>query len=189
MRLLGWLATVWLVLAVTGCAAPQIESQNDLVLKQRQGKFSVQTQLPNAPIEAIQGNFVWRHLDKGWQLDLQSPLGSTLARLTVSAAGATLETPDAPTQRAVSGEELLAGVLGAPVPLDVLEDWIDGRVLNEDKVTNVKRDAQGRIVSFNQSGWLVSFDRYGEYGPARVSAQGKQQDRLVTLRLVADQPL
>lgn len=160
-----------------------------MVLKERAGKFSVTSQAPNEATEAVQGSFVWRRLASGWQLDLNSPLGATLARLTVSPAGAMLEQPDAPVRRAASGEDLLARVLGASVPLDVLEDWIDGRVIDDRDVANVERDDQGRIVSFMQSGWQVTFDRYGASGPGRVSAAGSQFGRSVTLKLVADQPI
>lgn len=177
-----------LVLVAGGCAAPQFESQQSLVLKERAGKFSVVTVTANEDRESVQGSFVWRRLSSGWQLDLKSPLGATLARLTVEPSGATLEQPDAPLRKAASGEDMLAGVLGAKVPLDVLEDWVDGRVVDGAKVTDLKRDKQGRIASFKQSGWHVMFDRYGEAGPARVTADGEQLGRRVTLRLVAEQP-
>lgn len=176
------------VLALVGCTTPSFESEDSLILKERNGRFSVQTQAPHEPVQAVQGSFVWRRLTSGWQLDLNSPLGATLARLTVMPAGAILEQPDAPIRRAASGSELLVGVLGASVPLDVLEDWIDGRVLDDSKVTQIKRDTQGRIRSFVQSGWQVTFDRYGPGGPALVSAQGNERGQRVTLRLVAEQP-
>lgn len=187
MRPWRWLALAVLVLTLVGCATPGFDTEQAQVLKERAGKFSVLAQAPNEPPEAVQGSFVWRRLAQGWQLDLKSPLGSTLARLTILPDGATLEQPDAPVQRAASGEQLLASVLGASIPLDVLEDWIDGRVVDDDKVANVARDSEGRIVSFTQAGWLVNFDRYGPAGPARVSAEGRQFGRSVTLKLVADQ--
>lgn len=188
MRGIGWLVSLAIAVTVTGCATPKFEAKDSLVLKERAGKFSVTTQAPNEATEAVQGSFVWRRLPSGWQLDLNSPLGATLARLTVLPNGATLEQPDEPARRAASGEDLLVSVLGAPVPLDVLEDWVDGRVVDDSRVTNIERNAQGQIVSFVQSGWQVTFDRYGPSGPGRVSAQGKQLGRSVTLRLVADQP-
>lgn len=174
---------------VGGCATPQFESQQARVLKERAGKFSVVILAANDDRESVQGSFVWRRLVSGWQLDLKSPLGATLARLTVEPSGATLEQPDLPLRRAASGEDLLAGVLGAKVPLDVLEDWVDGRVIDDAKVTNLRRDKQGRIASFNQAGWQVTFDRYGDSGPARVTAKGEQLGRSVTLRLVAEQSI
>lgn len=187
MKAWRWLAKAALALALVGCATPGFDTEQSLVLKERAGKFSVLAQAPNESPEAVQGSFVWRRLAKGWQLDLKSPLGATLARLTVLPDGATLEQPDAPVKRAASGQQLLAGVLGASIPLDVLEDWVDGRIVDDSKVANVSRDDQGRIVSFTQAGWLVNFDRYGSSGPARVSAQGQQFGRSVTLKLIADQ--
>ena len=176
------------MLVLGGCATP-MPQPDALVLKERAGRFSVQTQAPGEATDAVQGSFVWRRLAAGWQLDLKSPLGATLARLTVDPSGATLAQPDEPLRRAASGEALLASVLGASVPLDVLEDWVDGRVVDAGKVSEIARDDQGRIVSFKQSGWHVDFDRYGSSGPQRVTAQGQQFGRSVMLRLVADEPI
>ncbi|UOD50779.1 outer membrane lipoprotein LolB [Orrella daihaiensis] len=188
MSIARGLLVITLALSVASCAAPVLKPEQSLVLKEREGKFSVLTETSNDERESVQGSFVWRRLVSGWQLDLKSPLGATLARLTVEPTGAMLEQPDAPLQRADSGDDLLARVLGATVPLDVLQDWADGRVIADNKVTDVERDQLGRIVSFRQSGWQVDFDQYGDSGPARVTAHGKQLGRSVTLRLVAQQP-
>lgn len=184
-RLVLWLFATTLV---SGCASTQFQSADSVVVKERQGRFSVQSQAVNQPVDAVQGGFVWRQLSIGWQLDLKSPLGATLARLTLSPLGASLEQPDSPTRRASSGEALLAEVLGAPVPMDALEDWIDGRVREDGRVTDIKRDDQGRVVSFEQAGWQVTFDRYTEAGPGLVNVRGQQSDRNINLRLVVDQP-
>lgn len=189
MRWFHGLAIAFVASVLVGCATVPSEPGDVLVLKQREGRFSVQTQAPNEADQAVQGSFAWRRLTSGWQLDLKSPLGATLARLTVSAGGATLEQPDAPARRAQSGQELLASVLGASVPLNVFEDWMDGRLVDDSKVTRIERDAQNRIVSFVESGWQVKFDRYGDSGPTRVSVQGTQAGRSVILRLVLEQPV
>lgn len=173
---------------LAGCATPSFEPDGLVVLQERQGRFSVQTQSVNKPPDATQGSFVWRKLTSGWQLDLKTPLGATLARLTVTPSGATLEQPDAPTRRAESGQALLASILGAPVPLDALEDWIDGRVLDDGSVTDMVRDSDNRVVSFRQFGWQVAFDRYGELGPGRITVKGRQLDQDIDLRLVIEQP-
>lgn len=183
-----WLLVLVIPMALAGCASPSFQSDSLSVLQERAGRFSMQAQSVNQPPDALQGSFVWRKLVGGWQLDLNTPVGSTLARLSVTPEGAMLEQPDAPTRRAVSAEELLATILGAPVPLDALQDWIDGRVRHESEVTQLVRDSQGRVMSFEQAGWQVSFDRYGAFGPGRIRLQGRQLDQDIDLRLVFEQP-
>lgn len=176
------------MVALTGCATTPM-APDVVVLKERQGRFSVQSLAPLQQPEAVQGAFVWRRLATGWQLDLNSPLGATLARLTVTPAGARLQQTDVPDRQASSAGELLAGVLGAPVPVDALEDWVDGRLQTNAPVTSIKRDDLGRVVSFRQGVWSVQFAKYTETGPGRIDVKGKQQGREITLRLVVEQPV
>lgn len=185
-RVIGCLAVA---AALGGCAsAPPVTDEQ--VIDERQGRFSVQSRQAMAQPEAVQGSFVWRRFASGWQLDLNSPLGATLARLTVTPTGASLQQPDEPLRRAASARLLLAQVLGAPVPVDALEDWIDGRVDagNEGLATNIERDELGRVVAFDQGGWRVRFTKYGPRGPGRIDATGQQEGRELQLRLVVEQP-
>lgn len=175
-----------LALLLGGCAKPDLGEPSGLVLQERQGRFSVQVQKGAQPVDGLQGSFVWRRLPSGWQLDLNSPLGATLARLTSTAAGATLQRPDAPTRRAASGQELLASVIGVSIPPEVLLDWLEARVGDDGQITNLVRDAQGRPTSFSSGPWRVVLDRYGPSGPGRITVQSSQPGRDVRLRLVID---
>ncbi len=182
----AWWFLGLLALLLGGCAKPDLGEPSTLVLQERQGRFSVQVQQGAQPVDGLQGSFVWRRLSTGWQLDLNSPLGGTLARLTSTAAGATLQRPDAPTRRASSGQELLASVIGVSIPPEVLLDWIDARVYDQGQVTNLLRDAQGRPTSFSSGPWRVVLDRYNSSGPGRITVQSTQAGRDVRLRLVID---
>ena len=179
-------AWIFLVL-LSGCAAPQLDESSAWVLQQREGRFSVQIQQATEPAQGLQGSFTWRRLASGWQLDLKSPLGATLARLTSTSAGATLERPDAAVRTAASGEQLLASVLGVAIPVAVLEDWIEGRVRDDGQVTDLVRNDQGQAVSFSAGPWRVVLDRYTEQGPGRVTVRSTQAGRDVSLRLLIDQ--
>lgn len=175
------------LVGLTGCASTPPATET-VVLKERQGRFSVQVAAAWQDVEAVQGGFVWRRLATGWQLDLNSPLGATLARLTVTPEGARLQQPDVAERQAASASDLLADVLGASVPVDALQDWVDGRVQTDASVTDLKRDDLGRVMSFQQGPWQVQFARYGQTGPGRIDVKGNQRGRDIELRLVIEQP-
>jgi len=154
---------------------------------ERQGRFALRSQAPMEPPNAVQGNFQWQQTTDGWVLSLNSPMGTTLARLSVDLTGAVLRMPDAPDQRAGSATALLRQALGEPVPVDALEDWIQGRLGNTRGIGNVTRDESGRITGFTQDDWQVTFERYDDKGPTRMTLSSQRQGREVVLRLVVNQ--
>lgn len=189
--ILARIRSLWAVLAfmlvLTGCSGPEPVVMEPGVINLRQGRFALQVKGGlNQPDNSVQGNFAWRRLSQEWQLDLSTPLGTTLARLNVTPTGASLQRPDAQPERARSAQDLLVAVFGAKVPVDALEDWIDGRVVQAG-VTDVKRDSLGRITGFSQAGWRVGFERYGQQGPNLIRVSGVQDGREVELRLSIDQ--
>lgn len=183
----GWRFIVCgLFLAVlVGCAGPSSETTDSGVVNVRQGRFTVVTKSVNEAEQAVHGNFVWRRKLGQWQLDLSTPLGTTLARVTVTPGGAALEQPNQMVRRASSASALVSRVFGAPVPLDAIEDWIEGRVVEAD-VQDVTRDSLGRISGFSQAGWRVRFERYGERGPNLLGVSGRQGERDIQIRLTVD---
>lgn len=156
------------------------------VVLERQGRFALKVQSPYEQPKAVQGNFRWQQSQVGWVMSLSGPMGATLARLSVDASGALLQSPDAPDQRASSATALLQKVLGEPVPVDALQDWIRGRMGDGQGITAVTRDESRRVTSFKQRGWTVTFARYDDVGPTRMVLANPLRGRDVTLRLVVD---
>lgn len=154
---------------------------------ERDGRFAMRSQSPFEQPKAVQGNFRWQQTVAGWVLSLSSPMGATLARLSVDGTGALLRMPDAPDQRADSATELLRQVIGEPIPIDALEDWIQGRLGTASGITNITRDEAGRITAFTQGLWRVTFERYDSKGPTRMAMASQHQQRDVVLRLVVNQ--
>src|SRR3546814_10947988 len=76
------------------------------------------------------------------ELDLANPLGSTLARVEVTPAGATLFRSDGTTQQARTADALVAQVLGSPIPVEGLRDWLRGRTGSQ-RVDDLKKNAAG----------------------------------------------
>jgi outer membrane lipoprotein LolB len=180
------LSVVLVCLLLAACATPTPPAL-DAVGLERQGRFALRAQSPAEKPQAVQGNFLWYQTRTGWVLLLSSPLGATLAQLTVDGTGATLRTPDAPDQRAASATALLQQAIGEPIPIDALEDWIQGRLGSVRGITNITRDSVGRVTRFTQANWQVSFERYDSRGPTRMVLSSQHQQRDVVLRLLVNQ--
>src|SRR3546814_21058437 len=89
--------------------------------------FPYTTLFRSSAKRAVQGGFAWYDDGVGMELDLANPLGSTLARVEVTPAGATLFRSDGTTQQARTADALVAQVLGSPIPVEGLRDWLRGR--------------------------------------------------------------
>lgn len=181
------LSVALLALTATACAAPTALVLDGSGLE-RQGRFAMRAQSPFEQPKAVQGNFRWQQTRSGWVLSLSSPMGATLARLSVDATGAVLRTPDAPDQRAVSATMLLRQAIGEPVPIDALEDWIQGRLGGAVGLTNITRNDADQVTGFTQGRWRVTFEQYDNIGPTRMTLSSQHQEREVMLRLVVNQP-
>ena len=181
-------ARLWVGLMCTGllaaCAGPQPSSFDAQF--ERSGRFLVQVVEPAGKTESVQGGFRWRQNESGWQLDLMSPLGSTLARLDANPSGVVLQRPGEPPRRAATAALLVSELFYAQVPVDAMSDWIRGRIVQASDVQSVERDAQDRVVSMSQSGWKIRFDRYDDRGPRLVEVTGVDQGRDVRMRMIVD---
>lgn len=125
-------------------------------------------------------------------LDLDTPLGSTLARVQLDPRGAHLFTPGDGDRRAVSGpnaEALTYEVLGWPVPVNGFRDWIDGRPASERPSTPTDSGA-----AFRQDGWTITVQERFDQGRGAprllLFERPEEAGRIpsITLRLVLDEP-
>jgi len=153
---------------------------------ERSGRFVAQVKTPGEPTESVQGGFRWRQGEYGWQLDLVGPLGNILARLDAVPGVVILQRQGSEPRRAPTAAALVSELFGAQVPVDALADWIRGRIQDGPGVQDIRRDDQGRVVSLQQYGWRVVFDRYDASGPGLMEISGNDLGRHVTLRMVVD---
>lgn len=169
--------------ALAACATPQRIGGEGAAFE-RVGRFAVNLQpVARAPY-AAQGGFSWRDDGQTLQLDLTSPLGSTVARIRVAPAAAVLERADGTRESARDPDALLALVWGHPMPVSGLRSWIRGRVDPHGRAAEIKRDAQDRLTGFRQDGWQVGLSDYDEEGPQRIRLLRHDADGQWRLQLV-----
>ena len=176
-----------LVLGLSGCAtqAPTGEVLPEGSLA-RIGRFAVKTDQVNRPPEAIQGGFVWRDTVAQLTLDLTNPFGSVLARVTVNRTGAALERANGEVIQTMSPDSLVEQGLGQSLPVQGLRAWLRVQQKPQPGMRVLERDAQGRIVAFEQDGWSARLSNFDALGPRLISLVRAETGRNMSVRLVID---
>jgi len=108
---------------------------------------------------ALSANFRWTHDAQRDELDLSSPLGQTIARLSSDASGVRLQTPDGRVETAGDWAALTTRALGWPLPVEGLAFWIQG--MPRDGVpAAVERASDGMPAALRQDGWSVVYQAF-----------------------------
>lgn len=162
MRIIRALACLAVALTA-GCADLQKVAPDDKVVFELAGRIAMRYR-----DEAASGNLVWRHARESDELLLTTPIGNSLARVVRSGDAVTLTTANGEEHRAGDAETLTARVLGFPLPLAGLADWVRGRPVDGPAVESA-RNPQGRIETLRQSGWTIEYHDYNAEGlPSRM---------------------
>lgn len=177
-----WAVPALLAGALAACATPdQIATHSDTAF-QRTGRFALTVDHVSGKQDAVQGGFAWLDAGRGLALDLTNPLGSTLARVTVSGGTATLTHSNGAQEVAPDADRLVEKVLGSPIPVSGLRYWLQGQT-GPARAHDTQRDGQGRLTEFNQEGWRVRLSRYDTLGPTLLQLNRNEAARDIRLRL------
>lgn len=173
-----------LAVLLAACAVPPKLAGHGGPSFSRNGRFAVNVSGGAKGPHAVQGGFSW--LDEGGELrlDLANPLGSTLARIEVTPAGATLRRADGSREAAQNADALAAQVLGSPIPVEGLRDWLRGRT--DGKARDLNTNASGQPESFVENGWEVRLTRYDAVGPRLLVMHRDDADARISVRLAVD---
>ena len=99
--------------------------------------------------ESFTGNIAWRHAREGDELLISTPTGQGIAQIVRQGDAVLLKTAEPREYRDNDSEALTKRVLGFPVPIDGLADWVQGKPSPQLegrgwKVEYQDKDAQGR---------------------------------------------
>ncbi len=186
-----WLAVLLAAVVMAGCATPppvvapagSVESG----VLWRTGRFAVNVEELGGKQHAVQGGFTWRDAAReGLTLDLNSPLGAALARVEVAPDGsAVLIEANGTRTPADSADDLVARVLGSPIPVAGLRHWLRGQLPGAHEAQILQTDTQGRPTTFVQGGWRVQITEFDAIGPVRLQLQRNEPgNRNINARLV-----
>jgi len=137
--------------------------------------------------EGVTAHFTWSHGPASDRIDVATPMGQTLARLSGDAAGVRVERPGQAPLASASWDVLTREVFGVPIPVEGLAAWIVGAPRAGVPFGN-ERDAAGRLSVLRQSGWEVVY-AYADGAPAAQPTRLVMRypdTEIVEVRLVVD---
>lgn len=120
--------------------------------------------------KSYSGRLSWRHAESDTpsgageqgndsdELLLASPLGQGMAEIISNASGARLTASDGRTYAAENAETLTRQVLGYPLPLRKLADWVRGRPHRSAPEEPVELDALARPLRLREEGWRIDYE-------------------------------
>lgn len=174
-------------LALAGCATLPEPAPLDRL---HVGRFAATTTTLDERRENSAGRFALSVGNGRLVLDLSSPVGTTLARIDAGPDGATLRTVDnGATRHGRDAEALANDVLGWPLPVAGIGDWIEGRPVHGRPSLTTARD--GALATIEQDGWTIEItERFAAGSPRRLvmSRPARADAPAITLRLVLDEP-
>lgn len=136
--------------------------------------------------DALSANFRWRHDGAGDEIDVASPLGQTLARLSGTPGAVELRLSDGRVATATDWAALTSRSLDWALPVDGLAFWIQGAP-HPGSDFAAEASADGAPELLRQDGWTIVYqpfalDASGTPRPFRMALSYPD----VEVRLVVD---
>ena len=156
-------------------AAARRDALDDFSLE---GRFSLRHEDKN-----YSGRLSWRHSGADNELLLASPFGQGVAQITTSERGAQLTMSDGQVHTAADSEALTRQVLGYPLPLARLTDWVRGRGASGD----FEFDGSGRPQRLRHDDWRIDYEYDSDDAQALPSRLVARRDDGLELRLRIDE--
>ena len=104
--------------------------------------------------QSYAGRITWQHAGAENVVLLASPFGQGLAEIVTDARGARLTASDGKVYAAADSAALTTQVLGYPLPLAQLTDWVRGRLRDADESAF---DSFGRPLSQRAAQWRIEY--------------------------------
>ena len=184
----GWrlLGALFVVLCLSACASLSPSTENGLLPQRNQlqsfaleGRFSLRHE-----DKSYTGRLSWRHVGEQDELLLASPFGQGMAEIVSDAAGVRLMTSDGKSYVASDAEVLTQQILGYPLPLNRLLDWVRGRSPASDLEAS---DSLGRPLRLRQHAWRIDYEYDSDDPQALPGRLFVQHEGVLELRLRIDE--
>jgi outer membrane lipoprotein LolB len=134
--------------------------------------------------DAFSARLLWEQHGGRYQIRLTGPLGQGMLELSGDPGHAELRTAEDERSRAASAEALLESRVGWSVPVAGLRYWLRGIPSPDEPPSAVEIDPSGRLARLEQSGWVIEYQRYGEFGAWVLPTRMRMVNERVRARVV-----
>ncbi|MCX9155566.1 outer membrane lipoprotein LolB [Niveibacterium sp. 24ML] len=125
----------------------------------------------------------WSHRGESDDVRLETPLGQTLAELSMGQGFARARLGDGREFEAADDSALASQVIGTALPLRRFAGWLQAEPGGA--ASQIERDAAGRVLTMSDAGWRLSYAGHGDVvsldGPSLIEA--KREDVLVRIKI------
>ncbi len=118
------------------------------------GRLSVRYQQAGKE-QSVQGKFSWSQTRDNTSIVLFSPLGQTMAKIEIAPDFASLQRAGETAQRASDVDELTTRLLGWPLPVSSLRDWLQGYVRDANGMRLAARS--DALQKLGTDGWQARY--------------------------------
>ncbi len=130
--------------------------------------------------ERFSARFRWRQEGERYDIELWGPLGQGRTILQGDLGQMQIRDGGGHLIDAGGVREVMERQLGWYLPLEAMPRWVSGQPLSGVRVRNEARSADGALIGFTQLGWRLTYDRFSEGGPLRITAErGNYRIRVV----------
>ena len=190
-------STVAAAVLLAACATTPAKLSQSTVADYREaidlsGRLSVSYQKDGRP-ESLSGKFAWAQTPGRVDVSLASPLGQTIAKISVTPQAATLTEGGHPPRSAADVDGLTAQTLGWSLPVSGLRDWLQGYATAADGKRFAASPANNSV--FTHDGWRLRFVSWQDGTAAHPQPKRIDAERSATantdelaIRIVIDPP-
>jgi outer membrane biogenesis lipoprotein LolB len=118
------------------------------------GRFSVKINDAKSQ-DGGSGAFTLNHVDFVDDLEIRSPIGSSIAKIQIKPGSASLE-QNGKIVTAIDADQLMAQTLGLPLPARGLTEWLSGFPRAGSQGT-LKRNVAGQVEEIIQDNWTLKY--------------------------------
>ncbi|MDH6525235.1 lipoprotein insertase outer membrane protein LolB [Polynucleobacter sphagniphilus] len=151
------------------------------------GRFAVKiTGLTEGQNQGGSGGFTLTQDELKDILEIRSPVGSSLAKITITPSEASLER-NGEVVTAIDADTLIQNVLGLPLPARGLSDWLRGQA-RPGSNASIERNEKGQVSQITQDGWILRYTWSKSSNLEKLTMSRSSNVGSIDIRLVFDNP-
>lgn len=151
------------------------------------GRFSVKViGLTESQNQGGSGGFTLTQEALNDILEIRSPMGGSIAKITITPGEATLES-DGKIVTAVDADALVQNTLGLPLPARGLSNWLRGEV-RPGSEASIDRNSKGQVSKISQDGWDLFYTWSNSNRLEKLIMTRSSNIGSIDIRLVFDRP-